>query len=79
MQIQTRGAHRCARWIGTALALCLTTSATWAQIRVGQPSGFSGAVAAGVKENTEGAALYLDAVNAKGGIHGPKGGTGVHG
>ena len=72
MQTQTRGAHRCARWIGTALALCLTTSATWAQIRVGQPSGFSGAVAAGVKENTEGATLYLDAVNAKGGIHGQK-------
>ena len=72
MQTQTRGAHRCARWIGTALALCLATSATWAQIRVGQPSGFSGAVAAGVKENTEGATLYLDAVNAKGGINGQK-------
>ena len=72
MQTQTRGAYRCARWIGTALALCLATSATWAQIRVGQPSGFSGAVAAGVKENTEGATLYLDAVNAKGGIHGQK-------
>ena len=72
MYTQTRGAHRCARWIGTALALCLTTSATWAQIRVGQPSGFSGAVAAGVKENTEGANLYLDALNAKGGINGQK-------
>jgi len=41
-------------------------------VRIGQPSGFSGAVAAGVKENTEGARLYLDALNARGGIHGQK-------
>ncbi|MBI5256040.1 MAG: ABC transporter substrate-binding protein [Burkholderiales bacterium] len=43
-----------------------------AQIRIGQPSGFSGPVAAGVQENTEGATLYFDAVNARGGIHGQK-------
>ncbi|NMS52615.1 ABC transporter substrate-binding protein, partial [Vibrio parahaemolyticus] len=34
--------------------------------------GFTGPVAAGVKENTEGARLYLDAVNARGGVHGQK-------
>ena len=43
-----------------------------AQLRIGQPSGFSGSVAAGVKENTEGATLYFDAVNARGGINGQK-------
>ena len=59
-------------WAISLLALWLTSSAVWAQIRIGQPSGFTGAVAAGVKENTEGARLYLDAVNAKGGINGQK-------
>ncbi|MDO9253808.1 MAG: ABC transporter substrate-binding protein [Hydrogenophaga sp.] len=44
----------------------------WAQLRIGQPSGFTGSVAAGVKENTEGARLYLDAVNARGGVNGQK-------
>ena len=43
-----------------------------AQIRVGQTAGFSGPVAAGVKETTDGAKLYLDAVNARGGVHGAK-------
>ena len=41
-----------------------------AQIVIGQTSGFTGAVAAGVKENTEGAKLYFDHVNASGGING---------
>jgi branched-chain amino acid transport system substrate-binding protein len=41
-----------------------------AQIRVGQTAGFSGTVAAGVKETSDGAKLYLDAVNAKGGVNG---------
>ncbi|NIV74471.1 MAG: ABC transporter substrate-binding protein, partial [Gammaproteobacteria bacterium] len=43
-----------------------------AQLRIGQPSGFTGSVAAGVKENTDGAKLYFDAVNARGGVHGEK-------
>lgn len=43
-----------------------------AQLRIGQPSGFTGSVAAGVKENTEGALLYLNAVNARGGVNGQK-------
>ena len=43
-----------------------------AQLRIGQPSGFTGTIAAGVKENTVGANLYFDAVNAKGGVLGQK-------
>ena len=46
----------------------------WAmsQILVGQTAGFTGVSAAGVKEITEGAKLWIDAVNAKGGVHGQK-------
>ena len=56
-----------------ALALAaFTTNQANAQIRIGQPSGFTGSVAAGVKENTDGAKLYLDAVNSKGGVNGQK-------
>lgn len=43
-----------------------------AQIIVGQTAGFSGAVAATVKEATDGAKLYIDAINAKGGVNGQK-------
>lgn len=43
-----------------------------AQIRIGQTAGFTGPVAAGVKEVTDGAKLYIDAVNAKGGVNGQK-------
>jgi len=49
--------------------LCTTASA---QIVVGQTSGFTGAVASGVKENTEGAKLWIDHVNSQGGVHGQK-------
>ena len=41
-----------------------------AQIRIGQTAGLTGAVAASVIEATEGARLYFDAVNARGGIGG---------
>ena len=47
-------------------------SQTLAQIVVGQTAGFTGAVAASVKEATDGAKLYIDAVNAKGGVNGQK-------
>jgi len=43
-----------------------------AQIIVGQTAGFTGAVAATVKEATDGAKLYIDSVNAKGGVNGQK-------
>lgn len=55
-----------------ALALCLLAPLAGAQILIGQTSGFTGPVASGVKENTDGARLYLDYVNANGGIHGQK-------
>lgn len=53
-------------------ALAATALPAAAQLRIGQPSGFTGSVAAGVKENTEGAKLYIDAVNARGGVNGQK-------
>ena len=43
-----------------------------AQILVGQTAGITGIVSAGVKEITDGARLYLDAVNARGGVNGQK-------
>jgi len=52
------------------VASLIVPSTGWSQIRIGQTAGFSGPVAAGVKETTDGARLYLDSVNAKGGING---------
>lgn len=46
--------------------------AAQAQILIGQTAGFTGAVAAGVKETSDGAKLYINAVNAKGGVNGQK-------
>lgn len=43
-----------------------------AQIRIGQTVGVTGTVAATVKESMLGAQLYLDHVNAKGGVGGEK-------
>ena len=55
-------------------ALCgltlLSSTALQAQILIGQTSGFTGPVASGVKETTDGAKLYFDAVNARGGVNG---------
>jgi branched-chain amino acid transport system substrate-binding protein len=39
-----------------------------AQIQIGQTAGFSGPVAAGVKETSDGARLYIDYVNRTGGV-----------
>lgn len=62
--------HR--RW-GVALAgMLFMSAAACAQIVIGQTAGFSGPVAAGVKEVSDGARLYLDSINAAGGIHGQK-------
>ncbi len=57
--------------LGLAGLLAFSSSA-WAQLRVGMPSGFTGSVAAGVKENHEGAKLYFDTINARGGVNGQK-------
>ena len=55
--------------------LSLTASAqgvTPGQIVIGQTGGFSGPVAAQVKEMTAGALLYLEHINATGGVNGRK-------
>lgn len=54
------------------LLLTLAAATSQAQILIGQTAGFTGAVAAGVKETTDGAKLYIDAINAKGGVAGQK-------
>ena len=59
--------HLCA-----ALVMAALGQLGQAQILVGQTAGFTGPVGAGVKETTEGAKLYIDAVNAKGGVNGQK-------
>jgi branched-chain amino acid transport system substrate-binding protein len=59
-----------ARYFLAALVFCAPLAQ--AQIVVGQTSGFTGPVAPGVKENTEGAKLYFDSVNAQGGVHGQR-------
>jgi len=43
-----------------------------ADLVIGQTSGFTGPVASGVKENTEGAKLYIDHINAQGGVNGQR-------
>ncbi len=56
-----------------ALALCLlAAAAAHADIVVGQTASFTGPVSASVKDLSDGAMLYLDAVNARGGVHGER-------
>lgn len=57
--------------VAAVLALTLGTAAQ-AKLMIGQTAGFSGPVAAGVQETTDGARLYVDMVNARGGVHGQK-------
>jgi ABC-type branched-subunit amino acid transport system substrate-binding protein len=55
----------------TLMAACSLTAAAWSDtIKIGQTAGLTGAVAGSVKEATDGAKLYFDAINARGGIHG---------
>ncbi len=60
------------RLFAVALATSLYGPRAQAQIVIGQSAGFTGAVAASVKEATDGAKLYFDAVNARGGVNGQK-------
>lgn len=55
-----------------ALLACSVSTPGHAQIMIGQTAGFTGQVAAGVQETTDGAKLYIDAINAKGGVNGQK-------
>lgn len=63
--------NRTSLWCA-AIVLTALSHMSQAQILIGQTAGFTGAVGAGVKETTAGAKLYLDAVNAKGGLGGQK-------
>ena len=51
-------------------SLALVANVAGAQILIGQTAGFTGPVADGVKEGTTGAKLYIDSINAHGGING---------
>lgn len=53
-----------------ALALLPPMDTAFADVLVGQTAGFSGPQASSVKEVTDGARLWIDYVNAKGGNHG---------
>ncbi len=50
------------------LAIALGCGPAHAQILIGQTAGFSGPVAAGVKETSQGARLYIDKINSAGGV-----------
>jgi branched-chain amino acid transport system substrate-binding protein len=52
--------------------LLLFASVANAQILIGQTAGFTGSVAPSVKETAEGARLYIDSINEKGGIRGER-------
>jgi branched-chain amino acid transport system substrate-binding protein len=58
--------------LGTAVVAAMVFSPARADIVVGQTVGVTGPVAATVKEAVGGARLYIDSVNAKGGIKGEK-------
>ncbi len=55
-----------------AAIVALAPALAHCQLLIGQTAGFSGTVAAGVKETTEGARLWIDSINARGGVHGQK-------
>ena len=62
------------RWMSlwAGLALAVASLCAHADLLIGQTAGFSGIVAASVQETTAGARLYLDHVNARGGVLGQK-------
>ncbi len=60
------------RWLHLALTLVMLVAVggAAAQIVIGQTAGITGPVAGAVKETTDGAKLYIDAVNSRGGVNG---------
>jgi branched-chain amino acid transport system substrate-binding protein len=60
------------RLIALGFLLAVAALPSTAQIRIGQTAGFTGQASAGVAEITQGARLYFDAVNARGGVNGQK-------
>ncbi|MBW8828180.1 MAG: ABC transporter substrate-binding protein [Burkholderiales bacterium] len=63
-------AHRRFRALAFGLLALAAAPCVLAQILIGQTSGFTGPASSGVKENTDGAKLYIDHINDHGGIHG---------
>ena len=66
---------RCGGAFAAALCAGLTVGVSvgaQAQIKIGQTAAFSGPGSISVQENTDGARLYLDAINAQGGIKGQR-------
>lgn len=60
------------RWLTVTVMTAGLMSAARADLLVGQTAGITGPAAGSVKEVTQGARLYFDAVNASGGLHGQK-------
>jgi len=56
------------RGLAIGLLTLLVAPTAWSQLVIGQTSGFTGPVASGVKENTDGAKLWIDHINASGGV-----------
>lgn len=61
-------------WAACAMAagLALAPGAAQAQLLIGQTVGITGSAAATVKESMQGAALYMDHINAQGGVGGQR-------
>lgn len=67
--------HQVFRRTGAALTsavLVLASTSSWAQLVIGQTSGVTGSVAAGVKENIDGAQVYFKHINKSGGVNGQR-------
>lgn len=62
----------CRLFLAANLALATACAPAWAQLKVGMTSGFTGAVSSGANENLAGAKLYIDHINATGGVAGQK-------
>lgn len=58
----------------TIVGALIALAPLWAsaQLLIGQTAGITGTVAAGVKETTDGAKLWIDSINKQGGVHGQK-------
>jgi branched-chain amino acid transport system substrate-binding protein len=76
MKDTARGLHMRTKWLAAAAVLWISAAhaqgVTNTEIVIGQTSSFSGAISGEVKEQTEGAKLYFDWVNANGGVYGRK-------
>jgi ABC-type branched-subunit amino acid transport system substrate-binding protein len=71
-KFKTRPALAAALLLLAPLANAQAPGITADKILIGQTAGFSGTVAGGVKETTDGARLYINWINGNGGIHGRK-------